>query len=246
METRKGLRVRNEASWRPTKFVEHRGRWRGSRDVVHLARGSRVTADRQAAAYSHVLAVHASGDLLDLGCGTVPTYAMYRPHVSSITCLDWSLTPHPSPYLDVEADLREPLPFGDAQFDTVLLTDVLEHMPYPDSLVAEIARVLRGGGNAVIAVPFMYGIHEAPNDHHRYTEFRLRLFCEDHGLDILELFPYGGPAAVLLDEASKFLSVVPLVRRAAGLPALFVSRGARHWSPTPLPLGYVLVARKVG
>jgi SAM-dependent methyltransferase len=238
--------MRNESSWRPTKFVEHRGRWRGSRDVTNLARSSRVTADLQAAAYSHVLAAHARGDLLDLGCGTAPTYAMYRPHVSSITCLDWALTPHPSPYLDLEADLREPLPFGDEEFDTVLLTDVLEHIPYPDALVAEIGRVLRPGGSAVIAVPFMYGIHEAPHDHHRYTEFRLRLFCQDHGLDILELFPYGGPAAVFLDEAAKLLSVIPLARRAAGLPSLFVSGDPRNWSSTPLPLGYVLVARKAG
>jgi SAM-dependent methyltransferase len=236
--------LKNETLWRPTKYVEHSGRWRGSRDARHLGRGSRVTADLTAAAYSRVLAAHAHGDLLDLGCGTAPAYGMYRPYVSTVTCVDWDNTAHPSPHLDVEADLREPLPFQDASYDTVVLTDVLEHMPYPDPLVSEIRRVLRPQGTVVIGVPFMYGIHEAPHDHHRYTQFRLRLFCADHDLKVVELFAYGGPGAVVLDLAAKCLSAVPFLKVAAGLPALLSRPTRPDNAATPLPLGYVLVARK--
>ncbi|WP_309134373.1 class I SAM-dependent methyltransferase [Cellulomonas sp.] len=235
--------MQNETAWRPSKFVRHGDSWRGSRDPAALSRASRVTADLQAAAYADALATHASGHLLDLGCGTVPAYGMFRDRVDRITCVDWADSPHPGVHVDHVADLREPLPLPDEQYDTVLLTDVLEHMPYPDALFAELRRVLRPRGRLVVGVPFLYGLHEEPHDHHRYTEHRLRLFCEDHDLEVLELYPYGGHVAVALDLASKMLGAFPPTRLVAGVPALFASPalGRRR---TPLPLGYVLVARR--
>lgn len=236
--------MRSEQAWHPTKYQAWRGGWRGSRDTRYLARSSRVMADLASGAYSQAVASYARGDLLDLACGTAPAYGMYRPLVSSVTCVDWASTPHPSPYLDLEADLRAPLPLEDESFDTVLLTDVLEHMPYPDRLMAELTRILRPGGTAIIGVPFAYGIHEAPHDHHRYTRFRLELLCDDHALQVEELRPYGGPPAVLLDLAAKALGAVPVVRVAAGFPATLARRLPRPSPSTALPLGYLLVARK--
>jgi len=45
--------------------------------------------------------------------------------------------------LDQMVDLTGALPFERGSFDTVLLTDVLEHIPEPTSLMCEIARILR-------------------------------------------------------------------------------------------------------
>lgn len=236
--------MRAEAQWRPTKFVLQGRRWRASRDTAHVGRGSRVIGDLQALAYSQTLARHARGDLLDLGCGHVPAYGMYRASVDSVTCVDWAQTLHPSPHLDHEADLTQRLPLADASYDTIVLTDVLEHIPYPDRLFTEMTRVLRPGGRIVVGVPFLYWLHERPHDHHRYTEFRLRLFCADHGLAVRELFPYGGAGAVLLDVASKALGSTPLTRPVAGLPAVVVPK-RRPPAQTPMPLGYVLVAERV-
>lgn len=47
-------------------------------------------------------------------------------------------------------DLREPLPFADAGFDLVAVDLVLEHLADLRAVLAEIARVLRPGGLAVI------------------------------------------------------------------------------------------------
>ncbi|WP_051274991.1 class I SAM-dependent methyltransferase [Cellulomonas sp. URHD0024] len=236
--------MKNEDSWRPTKFVRHRTSWRGSRDQRELSLASRVTGDLQAAAYGDALATYAHGDLVDLGCGHVPAYAMYREHVDTVTCVDWPNSPHPSPHLDLEADLTDPLPFPDEAYDTVVLTDVLEHLPYPDGLVGEIARVLRPAGVLVLGVPFMYGLHEQPHDHHRYTEHRLRLFCTDHDLEVVELYPYGRHDAVALDLTAKLLASSRLTRPVAALPAAVASMRRPSRTTTPLPLGYVLVARK--
>ncbi|MEV0581656.1 class I SAM-dependent methyltransferase [Nonomuraea sp. NPDC050310] len=52
----------------------------------------------------------------------------------------------------VQADARK-LPFEDGEADLVTAFDVLEHIEEDDRVAAEIARVLRPGGTALIAVP---------------------------------------------------------------------------------------------
>ena len=53
----------------------------------------------------------------------------------------------------VQADVGEPLPFDNASFDAVVAGELLEHLQFPDALVAEIHRVLRPGGTIVGSVP---------------------------------------------------------------------------------------------
>jgi len=233
-------------AWVPTKFEQHRGRWRGSRSPAHVLTSSRLMADRIAVAYVGALAEYARGDLLDLGCGHVPLYGSYRSLVSSVTCADWPQTMHPSPHLDLEVDLGEPLPLPTAGFDTVLLTDVLEHLPYPDALWAELRRVVRPGGTAIVGVPFLYWLHELPHDYHRYSEQRLRLFCDDHGFEVLECHPYGGPTDVAADVLGKLLHLTRVLRWAVP-PLMWIGElvGRRRVATTTLlPLGYLLVARR--
>ncbi|MFH1502357.1 MAG: class I SAM-dependent methyltransferase [Candidatus Eisenbacteria bacterium] len=50
-------------------------------------------------------------------------------------------------------DLSSRLPFGDSEFDVVVLSEVLEHLPYPELTLGEIRRVLRDGGTLVGSVP---------------------------------------------------------------------------------------------
>jgi methionine biosynthesis protein MetW len=54
------------------------------------------------------------------------------------------------------ADLDQPLAFDDASFDVVVAGELLEHLRDPDSLVAQIQRVLRPGGTFVASVPNAY------------------------------------------------------------------------------------------
>jgi SAM-dependent methyltransferase len=53
----------------------------------------------------------------------------------------------------VVANLNERLPFADTSFDVVILSEVLEHLPYPAITLSEIRRVLRPGGRVVGSVP---------------------------------------------------------------------------------------------
>jgi len=52
----------------------------------------------------------------------------------------------------VEGDAQR-LPFEDASFDAVLMTEVLEHLPDDAVALGEVARVLRPGGVVAVSVP---------------------------------------------------------------------------------------------
>ena len=71
--------------------------------------------------------------------------------------------------LFAEADLRiriiEDLQeSADEPFDVVICLDVLEHVPHPESMVADLARVLRDDGHLFVHAPFWY-IHPCVPTH---------------------------------------------------------------------------------
>jgi SAM-dependent methyltransferase len=241
--------VQNIEMWKPTKFVPSAGRWVCSPNHSELGRGSRFSVGIMIDAYKKAIEPHASGHLLDLGCGKVPLYGMYRALVEDVTCVDWPNSTHGSRHVDHFVDLNGPLPFDPAMFDTILLTDVLEHIARPDELWREMTRVLRPGGKVIVTVPFLYPIHEEPHDYHRYTGYKLRHFCEAVGLFVIYLEPYGGALEVILDLVAKHLYRHPLLSRLH----LSISRLLMKIGPLKaisddtrqsFPMGYCLVAQK--
>jgi len=240
--------MKNIEAWAPTKFVPTSRGWRASRDVRQVGLRSRLIVDLIAVCYEAALRTYAAGRLVDVGCGRVPLYGIYGPLVREATCVDWAQSFHITPHLDSEVDLNRPLPLASAAYDTVLATDVLEHLRHPGAFVHEVARILAPGGHAIVGVPFFYWLHEEPHDYHRFTEHALRAMCTDAGLEVVSLAPYGGPIAVLADILGKNLStawrarVVDAVARAV----LRTSVGARRDAAGARlsPLGYCLVARR--
>ena len=224
-----------------------------SRDARELGVASRLVAGAVAARYAEMLPLYARGRLADLGCGKVPLYAAYRGLVDEVTCVDWAASAHAGLHVDREVDLAGVLPFADASFDTVILSDVLEHVPSPSRLMSEIARLLAPGGHLLLNVPFLYGIHEAPNDYGRYTEFALRRFAVEAGLELVVLVTVGGSAHVFADLLAKHLLRLPLFGHplAVGVQSLVTvldrtragARFAAH-SGARFPLGYFMVARR--
>jgi SAM-dependent methyltransferase len=90
-------------------------------------------------------------DVLDLFCGTRP-YDDLLPEGARITGLD--IPGNPYGVADVVSD--EFLPFDDDSFDLVMCIEGFHYVADPGRGVAEIGRVLRPGGHAVISVPFVW------------------------------------------------------------------------------------------
>ena len=245
--------MRNPELWKPTKFVWRGDRLIGSRDRNEVSPGSRLITDLVASKYQRALSQYATGRLLDLGCGKAPLYVAYRDYVASTICVDWAESLHVNPCLDLVADLSKPLIIEDCSFETVLLSDVLEHIPAPERLCGEVSRVLTRKGYLILNVPFYYWIHEEPYDFYRYTEFALRRFMSLVGLEVIELTTVGGVPEILADVTSKLATRLRggWMLASAIQQALVTLRRSKRFvscsqeSSASFPLGYFLVAQKV-
>lgn len=135
------------------------------------------------------------GRVLDVGCGCMPYRQLVEgsPSVSEYIGLDIGgcLTYQKGVVPDILWD-GVSLPFLDCQFDTVMATEVLEHCPYPGAVVSEVARVLKPGGFFFATVPFLYRLHEIPNDYWRYTPNGLAQILRENGFAECRVSTYGG------------------------------------------------------
>lgn len=134
-----------------------------------------------------------TGTILDVGCAQgkprryLPAGANYVGLDYFYTATEWYGT-RPDVFGDAQA-----LPFNDTSIDHALLLDVLEHIPDPGRCLGELNRVLKTNGSLTIQVPFLYPVHDAPVDYHRWTIFGLRRAAANHGFAITEEIAIGHP-----------------------------------------------------
>lgn len=236
----------NEANWRPSKYVFRGDRLVASRDPGVVGKSSRLIADITARLYQTHIPRFVQGRLLDLGCGQVPLFGVYRNYATEVICIDWENSPHQSEHLDHVCDLGGRLPLSDAEFNTIILSDVLEHIPQPENLWQEMARISADKAIVMMNTPFFYRLHEVPHDYYRYTEFALRRFASRAGFRIILLQPVGGIPEIFADLlAKRFKSIAVPIQYLAGL-FLKTAAGRRLSGRTggQYPLGYFLVAEK--
>lgn len=89
------------------------------------------------------------------------------------------------------------MPFADAQFDTVVCTEMLEHDPTPWFTFPEMARVLKTGGTLILSTrAWNYPPHDAPADYWRFSHHAIQLLCENSGLTCKEIFEEPSQAGV--------------------------------------------------
>jgi SAM-dependent methyltransferase len=246
--------MRNPNLWKPTKYAVRNGKLYAS--PKGTGAGSRLIAQLVASAYQEQIPKYVKGKLADIGCGYVPLYEFYRPYIDDVTAVDWAESLHQNQNLDIVHDLNNtPIPeLKDGEFDSVICSDVLEHIYEPDNLIRELARILLGGGYLLLNVPFYYWVHEAPHDHYRYTEYCLKRKLEEAGFRIVELQPLGGALATWVDLTSKMLSGLGIIGKVpavclqnAALLAKRTTMGNRliSYRAGNLPLGYFVVAKKI-
>lgn len=138
----------------------------------------------------------AHGTLLDVGCGKKPFAPVFAPFVTKHLGIEYSPE---SVYRGHKADIfgdAMNIPLADNSVDTILCTEVLEHLPNPEKAIAEFARILRPNGVLITTAPFFYPIHDAW-DFFRYSPDGLATLMKQNGLDIELVKPLSGTGVTL-------------------------------------------------
>ena len=150
------------------------------------------------------------GKLLDIGCGRMPykNIILSNSTVESYTGMDIE---NPIYQDSMKPDIfwdGTTIPTENNQFDTVILIEVLEHVPDPLLVLKEIYRVLNTG-KVLITVPFLWSLHDVPYDEYRYTPFALKRLCEQAGFKVDQMECFGGWHASLASFLALYLRRAP-------------------------------------
>jgi SAM-dependent methyltransferase len=125
--------------------------------------------------------IPAGAMVLDAGAGECPHSTLFA-HTTyvkldrAIGDMTWDYS-----HIDVQGDVCD-LPFRDGVFDAVVNIQVLEHIKEPHVCVAEMARVLKPGGQLILTTVQDWEIHQHPHDFFRYTKYGLEYLFEKAGL----------------------------------------------------------------
>ena len=201
------------------------------------------------------------GRLLDVGAGNRPYAVWYEPLADETVAVD-----------AVAGDgiqvlgLADRLPFAPGSFDTILCTEVLEHVFDAERATRELYRVARPGAHVLVSVPYLYPTHEAPYDFRRLTHYGLRDILERAGFEVVSLESRGRLGLLLahylviavtqaLELVGGKLGTPLLERRALRAVVAGPQRARLRWRPisrtlagtaTRASLGYLAVARRPG
>ena len=147
-----------------------------------------------------------SGMILDVGCGMKPYKSLLNASGSAYYGTDYPLTMKGSYGKSTKADFFSEstlLPFNNNTFDTLLSTQMLEHVSDPKKVIQEMGRVLKPGGIMILSAPMTWPLHEEPYDFFRYTLHGLRHLLQKANFEILDEIPRGNNfttmAQMLLD-----------------------------------------------
>jgi SAM-dependent methyltransferase len=155
--------------------------------------GFRATLDPENARINAFLQEEAArladgASVLDAGAGTRQYEKLFhRQHYQSCDMADgFYKCQH-----DFECQLDR-IPKPDAIYDTVILTQVLEHVPNPEAVLAELNRVLKPGGSLLMTVPLNGPLHGEPWHFFQFTHYGLAELAKRTNFVIVKCEKVGG------------------------------------------------------
>lgn len=124
------------------------------------------------------------GKTLDIGAGNYDRYSELFSNATEYLRMD-------TKGADIVGSIYD-IPFGEETFDSLVSTQVFEHLAYPQKGAAEMYRVLKKGGYALVTVPQWNELHEEPHDYFRYTRYGIETLFAEAGFTIVTMSQLGG------------------------------------------------------
>ncbi len=203
-----------------------------SKQKYHLLRQptvTRITLDRELRRLYERLRHRGAGAVLDVGAKHAP----YQEAIGATKYKTLDVDPECEP--DLCCDLHD-VEWPSASFDTIIATEVLEHLYSPQRAVNEIGRLLKPNGVCILSTRFIYEYHPDPNDFFRFSHDGLQQLFRD--FTHVEIIPHG-------NRVQAVWQLIAGSKRTLGLlswlnPVVARIRQAR----TRCPLGFVVWAER--
>lgn len=190
--------------------------------------------------------------VVDVGCGGRPYEPLFARHADRYVGVDVV----DGPGVDVVA-MAEDLPFESESFDCAVCSQMLEHAKEPERVIAELRRVLRPGGVALVSTHGVIRYHPDPDDYWRWTHAGLhRQFTMSADWSDIQVTPNGGVATAIAYLIGWEIAGLGRGRREAMMGPVFVGLNAVAWSvdrarrkttggtPPPLAANYLVAATR--
>jgi len=135
------------------------------------------------------------GILLDVGCGDLLYQKLLNDKINYYIGID-------SNFRILKCNLKykktasiftkaEKLPLKNNSTDTVLCTEVLEHISEPDIILGQIWEILKPGGHLILSVPQVWYLHGSPCDYYRFTKFGIEYLMRKNEFKIVKIIKKG-------------------------------------------------------
>jgi len=163
--------------------------------MSYIYQPHRILLHKQIKKYSYFI----KGKVLDVGAGS------YSRYIDVFNCKEYiKMDIRPGKNVDI-VGMAEDIPFESETFDSVICTQVLEHLAEPSKAISEIYRVLKKGGHCLLSAPQINELHEEPHDYFRYTKFGLIEMFSKQGFEILKCNQIGGFFTMMAQLVIRYL-----------------------------------------
>ena len=170
------------------------------------------------------------GKILEIG-------ALHSPYKKYISCDDYKvLDIEERDGVDYVEDIHQTT-LEENLFDTIIATQVLEHLYHPHKAVQEMLRVLKKGGVAIVSTVFVYPYHGEPCDYFRFTKYGLEYLFKDFSK--IEIISFGSTRDALIELITTKNKYTKLLRLFTGPLTLLPQN-----NKTKNPLGFIVIAYK--
>lgn len=110
----------------------------------------------------------------------------------------------PFPNVDVVADVAA-TPLRDSSVDLALLESLIEHVPEPHKVVAEVHRIVKPGGRVVCVVPFIFPYHGYPKHYCNFSRDGLEVLFKSFSR--CDVMTGTGPTSALTNLVSEYFAI---------------------------------------